>query len=765
MNKKLAIITVVFENYQILEDFFKTLENQDSKDFHLFIVDVSFLKKEIKNKKIPFTVIHASNLGYSFSVNTGLKKAIKEGFNYFCIVNSDVYFKKDFVRQVLLFLKNHPNSIVGGKIYYAPGFEYHKNRYQKKDLGKILWYAGGFYDWKNVFVVHRGVDKVDKGEYEKTEKTEFISGCLMAFDKGVIDKVGFWDEGYFLYFEDADFCFRAKKKNIPLYYHPKIIIWHKNAQSTGGSGSKIHQKYQSKGRLRFGLKFASFKVKLHLLKNYFFKNNIKFLKIVFLTVILIFLLINNFFLNENFSLSTRFGDEDAHMIGGYFINKGEKLYRDISTHHQPLVYFISAFWQRIINPPNLFIFIKRHREFIFLYSFFWILVFFKFFGFVTIFFIGIYEIYKYEILGNLLLQENIAVYPLAFIFGYLIKTFFALKKPKISELFFLSFSFFITFFSLTSHWFAVFLLGIYFLVFFKKHGTATIFAFIFFLFVFSSFLFLLINPLDYLKETIIYAKLYFMPEIYKFYGSFFSFIKVFFIPFLSLITWPKNSLEWLISFLFLGYFVFNLYLLKIGRLKEAVFLFLVLALTNTRVNSTKGLLYGAFHLVPWLGSLIAVLSFCFPFIKQNYQKINFFILISLLLWLNILPPSYHQTRKNKADEYFIFYQHSEDAGKEIKKLTKPEDKIISIPNDTLVYFVSQRKKGSRQLEFYSWQYKIPEYYQELKRLIEKKRIKLIYLHPHPNGNYEIDEEIYKMIKRYYQEIKGKDGRLYFIAQE
>jgi GT2 family glycosyltransferase len=92
----------------------------------------------------------------------------------------------------------------------------------------------------------------------------------MLFDKSVIDKVGFWDESYFLYFEDADYCVRAKRKGIKLYYDPSINVWHKNAQSTGGSGSSIHVKYQKENRVKFGFKYAPLKTKFHLVKNFLF---------------------------------------------------------------------------------------------------------------------------------------------------------------------------------------------------------------------------------------------------------------------------------------------------------------------------------------------------------------------------------------------------------------------------------------------------------------------------------------------------------------
>lgn len=267
MKSKLAIITVVYQNYDVLKDFFSSLENQTSKNFHLFICDLSDDKKEIEEKNVNLTVIESQNRGYAHGVNVALKKAIGQGFNYFCVINNDTYFEKEFVQRVLQSLKNHPKSLIGGKIYYARGFEYHKGRYEKTDLGRIIWYAGGGVDWDHAITPHRGVDEVDRGQCDNFSETEFITGALILFDKKVIDNVGFWDESYFLYFEDADFCERAKRKGIKLYYDPSIAIYHKVSQSTEGSGSLLHKKYQSRNRLKFGLKYAPLRTKTHLIIN------------------------------------------------------------------------------------------------------------------------------------------------------------------------------------------------------------------------------------------------------------------------------------------------------------------------------------------------------------------------------------------------------------------------------------------------------------------------------------------------------------------
>ena len=267
MNNKLAIITVTI-NHDLLNDFFHSLKKQTSKDYQLFLVDVSEGSQPVDGSDLNLTIIPSDNRGYSYGVNQGIQKAIEEGFSEFCIINDDTFFEKNFVKNVLSSIDEHPKSIIGGKIYYAPGYEYHKSRYQKNDLGHVLWYAGGKIDWNHVFIKHKGVDEIDTGQYDKESEIDFITGCLISFDRSVIDTIGLWDERYFLYFEDADYCVRAKRAGLKLMYDPTLIIWHKVSQSTGGSGSKLHQKYQNKNRVHFGLKYAPLRTKMHLLKNY-----------------------------------------------------------------------------------------------------------------------------------------------------------------------------------------------------------------------------------------------------------------------------------------------------------------------------------------------------------------------------------------------------------------------------------------------------------------------------------------------------------------
>lgn len=207
------------------------------------------------------------NHGFAWANNQIAKQAIKDGHDLFILLNNDTTVEPDFIKPLMDRLKDDAVGMVCPKIYFYPGNEFHKNAYKKSELGKVIWYAGGIIDWANVYASHWGVDEVDHGQFNQVIETDFATGCCLAITKETINKIGLMDEKYFLYYEDADWSLAAKKAGLKIIIEPKSVIYHKNAGSTGGSGSNLQQYYQTRNRLYFGLKYAPFKTKLHLMKN------------------------------------------------------------------------------------------------------------------------------------------------------------------------------------------------------------------------------------------------------------------------------------------------------------------------------------------------------------------------------------------------------------------------------------------------------------------------------------------------------------------
>lgn len=251
----------------------------DSLNIEIVVIDngstdgsVEKIKKSITGIKGTTSITsikiieNQANLGFAGGNNVGIRYALENGADYICLLNNDTRVSHGFLEELIKVAESNNNiGIVGGKIYFEKGYEFHKDRYQKKDFGKVIWYAGGLIDWNNVYASHRGVDEVDVGQYEREEETEYVNGCLMLIKKEVFEKIGLLYKKYFLYFEENDFCQRAKKAGFKLYYAPKSIIWHLNAGSSG-SGSDLHDYFLTRNRLMFGMKWAPLRSKISLIK-------------------------------------------------------------------------------------------------------------------------------------------------------------------------------------------------------------------------------------------------------------------------------------------------------------------------------------------------------------------------------------------------------------------------------------------------------------------------------------------------------------------
>lgn len=274
--KKVFISIINFNGSENTRECLESIDNLNLIGLDLGVIVIDNGSKEkldleenfLKNASLKI-ILNPRNLGFSGGHNLGIKYALSNGANYVVILNNDTVLDRNLVYELVNGFKDAKTGIVSPKIYFANGFEFHKQRYKKEDLGKIIWYAGGKMDWDNVIGKHIGVDEVDNGQFDLEKPVDFASGCAMAIKREVLERVGLFDERYFLYYEDNDFSQRAKKAGYEITYAPKAFIWHKNAGSAGGSGSGLQDYYITRNRLLFGAKYAPAKAKTALLRESF----------------------------------------------------------------------------------------------------------------------------------------------------------------------------------------------------------------------------------------------------------------------------------------------------------------------------------------------------------------------------------------------------------------------------------------------------------------------------------------------------------------
>lgn len=268
---KVGIVILHFINQKLTRQCLTSVKRLKKKDFELEVIvvnnnpqeDLAGLKKKFKDFLFLET---GKNLGFTGGNNLGIKKALEKGADFVFLVNNDTLLDKDLIVQLIKAASlNNRIGILGPKIYFAPGYEFHQERYKSADRGKVIWYVGGLIDWDNVLAPNRGIDEVDKGQYDKQVETGFVTGCAMFIRREVLEKVGLLDERYFLYLEDLEFCQRAQKVGFKVVYTPKAKLWHLNAASSAVGGA-LHDYYSTRNRMLFGLKYARLRTKFALFR-------------------------------------------------------------------------------------------------------------------------------------------------------------------------------------------------------------------------------------------------------------------------------------------------------------------------------------------------------------------------------------------------------------------------------------------------------------------------------------------------------------------
>jgi GT2 family glycosyltransferase len=268
---KLGFITINFHSHQDTLSLVKQLEENSlplGVTSTVYVVD-NDSSKELKAKlnKYPQAVYIESdgNIGFAAGNNLGIKKALKDETDIIVLINNDTLVPEDLTLKILASpIVEKITGAVGGLIYFAKGFEFEK-KYHKDELGKVIWYAGGEYDWDNVYAKHLGVNETDTGQYDGQRETDFITGCLFITKAEVVKRVGLFDERYCLYFEDSDLGMRIKKAGYKLIFDSNIKISHKVAQSSG-IGSPLNDYFLTRNRLLFGMDYAGKRTRFALLR-------------------------------------------------------------------------------------------------------------------------------------------------------------------------------------------------------------------------------------------------------------------------------------------------------------------------------------------------------------------------------------------------------------------------------------------------------------------------------------------------------------------
>ena len=176
------------------------------------------LLSQLKSEELPFHLIETgTNLGYARGNNIGIKYALNKGYKYVCILNNDTIIEENFLKSCIDYLETYNDvAFVGPTL-----LNYNNNRVQS---------TGGDIHIKTGKVTQKNSGRLQQDLPEIIE-ADYVGGACIIFSTRKMDKLGFIPEDYFLFFEETEWCYQAKKKGLRNVVINSTYIRHKGSAS------------------------------------------------------------------------------------------------------------------------------------------------------------------------------------------------------------------------------------------------------------------------------------------------------------------------------------------------------------------------------------------------------------------------------------------------------------------------------------------------------------------------------------------------------
>lgn len=236
-----SAMRIKYDNYKII-----VVDNGSSDSSYEILREV-FSNIEIIRFK--------ERLGFTGAYNVGLRKAIENNADYAFVINNDTIIDRNCLAEGIKLMESNPRiGVCQPKLLFLE--EPNIIDCTGEFVNPLLWHK------------ERGKGEEDRGQYDDLTHIFSAKGAAMLIRKSVLDGVGLFDSQFFQNYEDIDLCWRARLAGHKVTYCPNSIVFHSKHAPTCSQFPKA-------------IYFNSFKNHIRIMiKNYNFKNIIKFLPFV-----------------------------------------------------------------------------------------------------------------------------------------------------------------------------------------------------------------------------------------------------------------------------------------------------------------------------------------------------------------------------------------------------------------------------------------------------------------------------------------------------
>ncbi len=245
MNTSEPLVVVVIPNWNLKKDLGECLETLKASDYpnlEVIVVDNASVdgSADFVRTQHPWAQVieRADNGGYAAALNTGMRAAAGRNPAYYLALNNDTLLPPQTITQLVAVMEADPRIGIA-----APKVIYHDHPERIFSLGDRI------FPWLPL-PVRYGLKQHDRPEYGALMEFDYVFGCALLIRSDLLRQIGLLDASYFMFYEDADFCRRARDAGWRIVRVGSAIVHHKASLSVKQRKPQMVY-YRARNRSRF----------------------------------------------------------------------------------------------------------------------------------------------------------------------------------------------------------------------------------------------------------------------------------------------------------------------------------------------------------------------------------------------------------------------------------------------------------------------------------------------------------------------------------
>lgn len=243
---KILVVILNWRQAPLTIECVRVLKSVDWQNLDILVIDngsddnsAELLAKVLSPNEL---IMLPENRGFAAGSNAGLRQARESGYDYALLLNNDAFPTSDMLARMIAHI-GPDVALVSPKIFYEVDPE-------------RIWFAGGDRHPITLDLINTGRDLPDSPQWSVSRDVDYLLGTCLLVNLAATENCPYFDEIYFLYFEDLDWSLRLKAQGLRLRLAADAHLYHRVAASSGGLNSPWRRYHMARSSVIFWRRYA-----------------------------------------------------------------------------------------------------------------------------------------------------------------------------------------------------------------------------------------------------------------------------------------------------------------------------------------------------------------------------------------------------------------------------------------------------------------------------------------------------------------------------